>query len=289
MLRILSSKLLLAKTLRPLTYFSTKKSSNTSSSSNKEIKMPKESINKEPKKYTGLKAKKGTDPVIRPKIILRDRTKKQKRKALVDMIEDSPEFMQDAPGARKSVSPTEDMIDYRFDIHPVKSVGKYDYSGEYFDSLGYKRKGIVAKHIHERIRENEMQFVDAYLKPDTPAKCLMTEQEKEVIHLEIDKRMQELEDTGLSRHEILNRPKGKTHNLPLKDDPLFQLIKENRTVRELLITPHEEFSSDNVIRKALEQNSGPDPSLDNSHSRYLLKGHVPDNKQSKYSLSSLID
>ena len=129
MLRILSSKLLLAKTLRPLTYFSTKESSNTSSNYNEEIKVLKQfinieniEVNKEPGSYAKLKVKKETDPVIRPKITLRDRIKKQKWETLADIAKDNPEFLQAIPAARECVLSIEDTIDYGFDIHLVGPV-----------------------------------------------------------------------------------------------------------------------------------------------------------------------
>ena len=57
--------------------------------------------------------------------------------------------------------------------------------------------------------------------------------------------MQELEDTGLTRNEILfDDP---NTGIPLKDDPFFQLCKDNRTAREMLIGPNEEFSADRVL------------------------------------------
>ena len=47
----------------------------------------------------------------------------------------------------------------------------------------------------------------------------------------------------------------------LKDDPFFQLVKNSKTVREMLINANEEFSADRVIEKALRQDVGPDPTL----------------------------
>lgn len=61
--------------------------------------------------------------------------------------------------------------------------------------------------------------------------------------------MQELEDTGLTRNEILFDDANM--GIPLKDDPFFQLIKGNRTAREMLINPNEEFSVERVVEKAL--------------------------------------
>ncbi len=60
--------------------------------------------------------------------------------------------------------------------------------------------------------------------------------------------MQELEDSGLTREEILyNRQEG----IPLIDDPFFQLVKNSRSAREMLMKPGEEFSVERVLEKAL--------------------------------------
>lgn len=82
-----------------------------------------------------------------------------------------------------------------------------------------------------------------------------------MVHHEIDYRMLELEETGLTRQEILFNDAGK--GIPLRDDPFYQLVKGNRTIREMLISPNEEFSADRVIEKALRQDVGIDPSLSN--------------------------
>ena len=71
--------------------------------------------------------------------------------------------------------------------------------------------------------------------------------------------MEELEESGLTRNELLYDDPHE--GVPLKDDPFFQLIKNSRTVREMLITANEEFTADRVIEKALRQDVGPDPSL----------------------------
>ena len=47
----------------------------------------------------------------------------------------------------------------------------------------------------------------------------------------------------------------------MADDPFFQLLKNNRTAREVLIKPGEEFTVERVLEKALRQDVGPDPSL----------------------------
>ena len=103
---------------------------------------------------------------------------------------------------------------------------------------------------------------------DGPFKYLSTER-VEQIHQEIGERMQELEDTGLSRNEILfDDP---NVGIPLKDDPFFQLIKDNHTAREMLIGANEEFSADRVLEKSLRQDIGVDASLSNVESNYQFK------------------
>ena len=54
----------------------------------------------------------------------------------------------------------------------------------------------------EMLRENERNYVEGYSSPTGPIKYMATEA-KERVHQEIDARMQELEDTGLTRNEIL--------------------------------------------------------------------------------------
>lgn len=100
----------------------------------------------------------------------------------------------------------------------------------------------------------------------------MSREEKEKIHEEIDNRLQELEDSGLSKEEILfNKPEG----TPLKYDKFFQYIKENRLARELLIKPNEKFSAEVVIEKALKQNIGPDASLGLDRRKIELEENLP--------------
>jgi hypothetical protein len=60
--------------------------------------------------------------------------------------------------------------------------------------------------------------------------------------------MQELEDSGLTREEILY---DKQEGIPLSDDPFFQFLKNSRSAREMLIKPGEEFTVERIIEKAL--------------------------------------
>jgi len=60
--------------------------------------------------------------------------------------------------------------------------------------------------------------------------------------------MKELEETGLTRDEILfEEQKG----LKLVDDPFYQFIKSSQTAREMLLKPGEEFTADRIIELAL--------------------------------------
>ena len=99
------------------------------------------------------------------------------------------------------------------------------------------------------IRENERNFIEgSSASVEGPFKHLSPERIGQ-IHDEVDERMQELEDTGLTRNEILFDDAGV--GIPLRDDPFFQLIKGNRTSREILIGANEDFTADRIIEKAL--------------------------------------
>ena len=49
------------------------------------------------------------------------------------------------------------------------------------------------------------------------------------------------------------------------------MIKDNKTAREMLIGPNEEFTVDRVLEKALRQDIGVDSSLSNVQSNYQFK------------------
>lgn len=282
MLRALSNRLPCAflKAFNPSVYFSSKdyERSRTFATSkygkeieklNSFVASERADLNAESASIPITKVQK-EDPLKDPGPTLRSRVKQQRWKTLVDVAQSNPELMQALPEVRENVLPYLGGLDLGLDVRLKAPTGPTSHAGKYFDSLGYRRRNLTAsKAIHEKVRENEMQFVDAYRKPNTPAKVMMTQQEMEAVHLEIDKRMQELEDTGLTRYEVLNKPRGKNPELPLKDDPVFQLVKENRAAREMLITGHEEFCAENVIRKVLEQEVGPDPSLANATPYYI--------------------
>lgn len=140
----------------------------------------------------------------------------------------------------------------------------------YFESLLHQHDMYMPPdgEQEEMIRDNEMNFVQAYNSTSGPIKY-MSEEAKEKIHQELDKRLQELEDTGLTRDEILFEKVNQ--GLRLADDPFFQFIKNSRTAREMLLKPGDEFSADRVIELALRQDVSPDPSLSLNHENYTLK------------------
>ena len=117
------------------------------------------------------------------------------------------------------------------------------------------------------IRENEINYVQAYQGPSGPLKY-MSEEAKEKVHQELDLRMQEVEDTGLTRSEILHEQQT---GVKLVDDPFFQFIKSSRTAREMLLKPGEEFTADRVIELALRQDVSPDDSLSMNKEDYRVR------------------
>jgi len=61
---------------------------------------------------------------------------------------------------------------------------------------------MAPKEAEEQIRENEKNFIESYESPQGPNKWYSPEQ-IQAIHSEVDVRMQELEDSGLTREEVL--------------------------------------------------------------------------------------
>jgi len=81
--------------------------------------------------------------------------------------------------------------------------------------------------------------------------------------------MQELEDTGLTRSEILY---DKVHKgSKLADDAFYQYVKNSRTAREMLLKPGDEFTADRVIELALRQDVQPDGSISMNRENYQYK------------------
>lgn len=108
---------------------------------------------------------------------------------------------------------------------------------------------------------NEKESKDVHFHTEKPKKFL-SQKEKDNVHREVDLRLQELEDTGLTRLEILyNQEKG----IPLGDDPVFQYLKINRIAREMLIKDNEPFTAEQIVDKALRQDLEPDPTMAKKH------------------------
>ena len=110
----------------------------------------------------------------------------------------------------------------------------------------------------------EQTFVEGYRTPRGPLKW-MSDEDKEKVHIQIDYEMGKLEDTGLSREEVLYK---KPTGVPLGSDPMFQFLKKNRDAREMLIKPGEEFTVEKVLDKALRQDIDVDRSKTLYDKRY---------------------
>ena len=61
---------------------------------------------------------------------------------------------------------------------------------------------MTTQEKEEALRENERNFIEGYEGPSGPMKYLNKDQLNQ-IHSQIDVKMQELEDSGLTREEIL--------------------------------------------------------------------------------------
>jgi len=140
-----------------------------------------------------------------------DRTKVSRKAFIKRELLDNPEFFKAYPhmqglfnadqeeeglGKKESPDPT---------YHEDSTVSFKDPAAktEYFKSLlDHHNQYLGAQEKEEAIRDNERHFIDAYQSPTGPFKWLSAEQ-LEQVHLQIDAKMQELEDSGLTREEIL--------------------------------------------------------------------------------------
>lgn len=112
-----------------------------------------------------------------------------------------PVFDHANPGAPNQMYMNEVKNSELFSKHDLKAdSSKHD---GYFDTLLHQHTRYMEELTpEEMIRENEIQFVQGYQSPMGPTKYMSAEA-KQRVHQEIDRRMQELEDTGLTRWEIL--------------------------------------------------------------------------------------
>lgn len=121
------------------------------------------------------------------------------------------------------------------------------------DTLLFQKRPLNVSN-HELEDQLDKTFVEGYRTIPGPVKWMPAE-EKERIHAQIELKMDQLEDTGLSRQEILvNKPGG----IPLGQDPVFQYLRKNRLAREMILKPGEEFTAYKVVDYALRQDFGPD-------------------------------
>jgi ribosomal protein S18 len=206
--------------------------------------------------------------------------KEARMKLLQREITSNPEFFNAFPHLKEKIKldymesnneEVESFLSQNFEVKPSEE--SQEKKSNYFESLLNKHKGYsrVFKDEIEKELEDKAKFIDGYNTETGPIK-FMTREEKEKVHLEIDRKMRELEQSGLSRQEILfNEPEG----IPLKQDKFYQFIKNNKIAREMLVRPTETFSVDLVIEKALKQDIGPDGSLGLKRRNFKLKEDLP--------------
>eukprot|EP00330_Aristerostoma_sp_ATCC50986_P012553 CAMPEP_0114580234 /NCGR_PEP_ID=MMETSP0125-20121206/4565_1 /TAXON_ID=485358 ORGANISM="Aristerostoma sp., Strain ATCC 50986" /NCGR_SAMPLE_ID=MMETSP0125 /ASSEMBLY_ACC=CAM_ASM_000245 /LENGTH=141 /DNA_ID=CAMNT_0001771683 /DNA_START=126 /DNA_END=551 /DNA_ORIENTATION=+ len=118
---------------------------------------------------------------------------------------------------------------------------------------------------------NERVLVAGERSPQGPIR-FMSQEEKDKVHRVIDLRLKEIEDTGLSKEELLFD--NFTGGVPLSRDPFFQLIKKNKLAREVLIEPTEIFTADRIVSLALTQDIGPDPALSRKRNNNLYDHEI---------------
>jgi len=165
------------------------------------------------------------------------------------------------------------------DLDKVKMHGDSEETPGYFESLLHHHKGYTEKTDFEKERENERGYVDGYQSTSSPFKW-MSQEERNVIHDLADQKFKEIEETGLTAEEILHDKVGE--GLPLRDDPVFQFLKTNRSAREMLFQPGQEFNAETIIELALRQDFGPDPSLANNTKDYITKNDIDPIAQWKF-------
>mmetsp|Transcript_5864 Transcript_5864/g.10444 ORF Transcript_5864/g.10444 Transcript_5864/m.10444 type:complete len:514 (-) Transcript_5864:171-1712(-) len=114
------------------------------------------------------------------------------------------------------------------------------------ESLLYKKRVDVERIIDYESFEQKT-FIDGYRTPIGPVKW-MSQEDKNKVHKQATLKLQALEDTGLSRDEVLyKRPGG----ISLAEDPVFQFVKNNYAAREMLIQPGQELTVENILEAAL--------------------------------------
>jgi len=132
--------------------------------------------------------------------------KNKKRELLKKEMTTNPEFFNAFPHLRDSAFPTKEEDQSLLNTDGQVMLNLDTKKSSYFESLKRNDENFETKTEEEKVRENEANFVDAYSRREGPKKY-MSREEKEKIHNLIDEKMRELENTGLSREEILlNKP-----------------------------------------------------------------------------------
>jgi small subunit ribosomal protein S18 len=119
---------------------------------------------------------------------------------------------------------------------------------------------------------DQRTFVDGYRTPRGPLKW-MSPEDKAQVHNQASMKLQELEDTGLSRDEILYRQPG---GIPLAEDPVFQFIKNNHDAREMMMQPGQELTMENIVDAALCSKVDIDRAKVLPDREYLYEHELPD-------------
>lgn len=141
---------------------------------------------------------------------------------------------------------------------PITYIAPKSEEYDYMESLSYHKKYPEPKTAEDLFIEKDRRFVEGYREPGGPLKW-MEDEEKIKIHELIDIKLGEIEQTNLSREEILYDDGRK--GIPLPIDPFFQLLKKNRLAREILLKPGEAFTVARVVDLALKQDIGIDPDM----------------------------
>ena len=145
-----------------------------------------------------------------------DKSKVSRKDFIKKELTEKPEFFKAFPHMQVVLNEKkqgevnhnkEDMLTENPKYFENVQLGFKDPSGRsdtpYFESLLHHHNQYMSpKEKEEAIRENERNFVESYLTPTGPMKWMSRDQ-IEKIHTQIDVKMQELEDSGLTREEIL--------------------------------------------------------------------------------------
>ncbi|CAD8070262.1 unnamed protein product [Paramecium sonneborni] len=152
-------------------------------------------------------------------------------------------------------NPEFDKIHPQFlDHKPPTTLHRQPKEVPYIRSL-FRYKDIAVPNFENALHQNFKTFVEGHISPKGALKNLSEEQIKQ-IQTQVTKKLQELEDTGLSREEILTN--GVNKGIPLSYDAFFQLLKNNEQARLVYLAPGEEFTVQKIVDIALRQDIGKD-------------------------------